>query len=162
MKTFLLLIAALAVVGGLGLLLFSNEAEVITNNEDSGDSSSEVTDRDEEDAAEDKSDLIKVTSPTENETVTSPLTVTGEARGYWYFEASFPLVVTDWDGRIIGEGFAEAQSSWMTEDFVPFIGEVEFTVPPDTAYQRGTLILQKANASGLPENDDAVEISIRF
>ena len=107
-------------------------------------------------------DLIRIDAPTTNATVTSPLTITGAARGPWYFEATFPVVVVDWDGLIIGEGYAEATGNWMTEDYVPFTATVTFTVPADTPYRRGSIILQKANASGLPEHDDAVEMPVRF
>lgn len=109
------------------------------------------------------SDNINLFSPKPGDTVTSSLTIAGEARGPWYFEATFPVVITDWDGRIIGEGYAEAQDDWMTEDFVSFLGEITFDAPPEDAYSRnGTLIIQKANPSGLPENDAAIEIPITF
>ncbi len=109
-----------------------------------------------------KANLVVVTSPIRGALTKSPLTITGLARGYWYFEATFPVVIVDWNGLIIGEGYAEAQSDWMTEDFVPFTATVTFTVPDATPYRRGALILQKSNASGLPENDDALEIPITF
>lgn len=111
---------------------------------------------------EEKRDLIRVTTPQPLATVTTPVQVTGEARGYWFFEASFPIVITDWDGRIIGEGFATADGDWMTESFVPFSGTVEIEIPEGTPYSRGSIILQRANASGLPENDDALEFSIQL
>jgi len=38
-----------------------------------------------------KSDLIVVDEPRPLSVITSPLTVRGQARGTWYFEASFPL-----------------------------------------------------------------------
>lgn len=104
--------------------------------------------------------LIRVSSPRANEAISSPLTVTGEARGTWFFEATFPIVVVDWDGRIIGEGYAQAQSDWMTEAFVPFSGTVIFSHP--SYGERGAVILQKSNPSGLPERDDAIEIPITF
>lgn len=109
-----------------------------------------------------KDELIRVSNPTINATVDSPISVTGEARGYWFFEGSFPLVVVDWNGLIIGQGYATADGEWMTEDFVPFIGTVNFDLPEDTPYKRGALILRKDNPSGLPEFDDALEIPILF
>jgi hypothetical protein len=109
-----------------------------------------------------KADLIQVASPAPLDTVTSPLTLTGVARGYWFFEASFPIVVTDWNGLIIGEGYATAVGDWMTEEFVPFTSTVSFDVPVDTPYKRGTIIFQKDNPSGLPERDDALEIPVQF
>lgn len=92
--------------------------------------------------------------------VSSPLTVRGKARGTWYFEASFPIMIVDWDGKIIGQGIATAQDDWMTEDFVDFEGEITFDQPEYGS--RGALILKKDNPSGLPENDDALEVPIFF
>lgn len=121
---------------------------------------------DQVDHIESKADLIRVTAPMSGEDITSPVTVIGEARGNWFFEGDFPILITDWDGRIIGEHFATAEEDWMTEDFVPFRAEVEFESPYSESdpefMSRGTLILQRSNPSGLPENDDALEIPIRF
>lgn len=111
---------------------------------------------------ESKNDLIKVSSPQAGSRIKSPLKLTGVARGYWFFEASFPIFVTDWNGLIIGEGFATAEGDWMTEEFVSFSAEITFTLPPDTPYRRGTIIFKKDNPSDLPENDDALEIPIVF
>jgi len=113
-----------------------------------------------------KANLITVASPLPLSVVQSPLVITGEARGYWFFEASFPIVITNWDGLIIGEGYATADGEWMTEEFVPFTASINFTNPynegdPDFM-KKGIIILQKDNPSGLPENDDALEFWIRF
>ena len=103
---------------------------------------------------------IVVAIPREKDRVSSPLKVSGIARGGWFFEATAPLILTDWDGRIIAESYIEAQGEWMTDDFIPFSGTIDFTVP--TYGERGTLIFQKANASGLSEHDDAFEVQILF
>ncbi|MFH1769676.1 MAG: Gmad2 immunoglobulin-like domain-containing protein [Parcubacteria group bacterium] len=105
-------------------------------------------------------DLVIIDSPEEDEIISSPLEITGEAVGNWFFEASFPIVLVNWDGLIIGEGLATAQDDWMTEDYVPFTATIEFEVPEFG--DNGTLIFQKDNPSGLPENDDAVEMSVMF
>ena len=107
-----------------------------------------------------KADLIRISTPRPNQTISSPLTITGEARGSWYFEASFPVVLTDWDGRIISQGMAQAKSGWMTTDFVPFEAALTFTVDKNAYSNKGSLILRKDNPSGLPQNDDALEIPI--
>lgn len=109
---------------------------------------------------EQKKDLIQLASPLPQQIISSPLTITGEAKGNWYFEATFPIVLTDWDGKIIAEGYATAQGDWMTTAFVPFTATLEFETPSYGV--RGSLILQKSNASGLPEHDDALEIPVRF
>lgn len=110
-------------------------------------------------------DLITVDSPKPGDTISSTtITVTGKARGTWYFEASFPVVLTDWDGRIIAQGPAQAQSDWMTQDFVPFKITLNFTKPVagDPAANRGFLILKKDNPSGDPARDQSVEIPVFF
>ncbi len=111
-----------------------------------------------------KSDLIVVASPRAGSVISSPLIVEGFARGMWYFEASFPLILTDWDGRIIAEGYATAEGDWMTESFVPFKGTLEFKKPESANgfSNRGSLIFKKDNPSGLPEHDDALEIPVYF
>ncbi len=109
-----------------------------------------------------KTTLIRLDTPRPNQVVESPLSVTGEARGMWYFEDSFPIVVVDWDGRIIGQGIAAAKSDWMTEDFVPFEATITFETDKNAYSNKGALILRKDNPSGLPENDDALEIPVVF
>ncbi len=114
------------------------------------------------DMIESKADLIVVSSPKPNTTVSSPLTITGKARGTWFFEASFPITIVDWDGLIIGEGIATADGEWMTTEFVPFTATISYDLPLNAPYTRGTLILMKDNPSGLPENDDALEIPVNL
>lgn len=108
----------------------------------------------------DITNLIRVSNPIPNQTISSPLTIEGEARGSWFFEASFPVVLTDWDGLIIAEGIATAKSDWMTADFVPFTATLTFKNP--TYKNNGSLILKKDNPSGLPANDNSLEIPIIF
>lgn len=122
----------------------------------------------------DKGVELIVTSPMKDSVVTSPLTITGSAPGFWYFEATFPISLVNWDGLIIAQGYATAQGEWMTEAHVPFTATLEFTdVLPLTEgmedlsqvqdfMKKGALILQRDNPSGLPQNDDAVEFSIRY
>lgn len=112
-------------------------------------------------------DRIKVNSLKPGDFITSPLVLTGEARGMWFFEATFPVALVDWDGRIIAETYAEAQSdpatgeiNWMTENYVPFKATLNFE-KPDYG-ERGAIILQRDNPSGLAEHDAALEIPIRF
>ena len=105
-------------------------------------------------------DLIRVTYPQPNDEVSSPLIATGVARGTWYFEASFPVKLLDADGNEVAAYHAEAQTDWMTTEFVPFKAVIEFEHPPATA--TGTLVLMKDNPSGLPERDDEIRIPVRF
>jgi hypothetical protein len=107
----------------------------------------------------DKTDLIRVSSPTPGSTVSRPLLVYGEARGYWFFEATAPVELLDSNGKVIGNSYITASGDWMTENFVPFTGEIPFMNPGTGS---GTLIIHKSNASGLPEHDDSVSIPVKF
>jgi len=104
-------------------------------------------------------DLIVVDSPRPNETVKSPITITGKARGTWYFEASFLVKIVDANNNVLGQISAQAQGDWMTEDFVPFSTQLEFSAPTTAT---GSLLLNKDNPSGLPENDKQLIIPIKF
>jgi len=106
-----------------------------------------------------KTNLIKIDSPRPNAVVTSPLEVTGQARGNWYFEASFPVKLLDANGVQLTVIPAQAQDEWMTEEFVPFKATLEFLAPPTAT---GILVLEKDNPSGLPENDDSLIVPVRF
>jgi hypothetical protein len=105
------------------------------------------------------SDQIKVTNPMTNQVVGSPLTVEGEARGTWFFEATFPVNLLDAIGDVIASSPANAQGEWMTQDFVSFKAQLIFEKP---ATNTGVLVLKKDNPSGLPENDASIEIPILF
>ncbi len=109
-----------------------------------------------------QNDLISIDAPLQNAVISSPVIITGKARGIWFFEGSFPISIVNWDGLIIGEGIAQAQSEWMTEDFVPFIASITFDFNPETPYNQGAIILKKDNPSGLPEHDNAIEFPILF
>ncbi|MBN2585513.1 hypothetical protein JXA59_02600 [Patescibacteria group bacterium] len=107
-----------------------------------------------------KTDLIQVSNPTPNQTIKSPLAITGQAIGSWYFEASFPTKLFDANNNQLAEGIATAQGDWMTTNFVPFTATLNFSAQP--ANSAGTLILYKDNPSGLPANDDQLTIPVTF
>jgi hypothetical protein len=104
-------------------------------------------------------DKVEVFSLRPGDIIQSPLTIKGRARGYWFFEASFPVRVQDASGTDLGSDIATAQDEWMTEEFVPFTATVEFSEP---AGGFGFVVLQKDNPSGLPEHADEVRVPVRF
>ena len=67
-----------------------------------------------------KNNFVHLETPQLNQLVQSPLIVKGEAKGNWFFEASFPVFLYDLDGKIIARGIATAKGDWMTTEFVPF------------------------------------------
>lgn len=104
-------------------------------------------------------DKIRIDTPRPAQKVKSPLKITGEARGNWFFEAQFSAKMLGEKGEIIGEGIMSADGGWMTEEFVPFAGEIEFDAS-DSA--KGKLILEKANPSGLTENNETLIVPVVF
>ena len=108
---------------------------------------------------QDEEDIV-IFSPQQNQVIDNPLKIEGKAKGFWFFEADFPIVLVNWDGLIIAQGIARAQGEWMTEDFVEFKAIIEFE-KPDYG-KKGTLIFRKDNPSGLPEHDAAFEVLILF
>lgn len=107
----------------------------------------------------DKGVRVEVVRPTSNSTISSPLTISGSVPGSWSFEASFPVVLLDANRKVIAQEPATLNGNWMTEELVPFTATLNF---PDVTTPTGFLVLQKDNASGMPENDDSVEIPIKF
>lgn len=104
-------------------------------------------------------DMVRVSAPLPNLDIRSPYTVEGEAVGTWYFEGSFPVRLYDADDNLLAEGMAEAQGNWMTEDFVPFEATLTFDAPDD---ERGALVLERANPSGLPKNERSYRLPVLF
>lgn len=104
-------------------------------------------------------DEFEVTFPQPGSVIATPLTITGRARGPWYFEGSFPVRLLDSQANVVVETIAQAQGEWMTEDFVPFIAELEFISPDE---REGRLLFENDNPSGLPEHAKRVEIPIQF
>ena len=83
--------------------------------------------------------------------------MTGKAPGNWFFEAQAPAMVQAPDGSKIAQGQMQAQGDWMTTNLVDFKADISI----DQAYSGpATLVLLKDNESGLPQNDDSLEIPI--
>ena len=111
------------------------------------------------DISGDLHNLIKLESPLAGDMVSSPLKITGQARGNWYFEASFPVKLVDDNGILLAQGPAQAQGEWMTSEFVPFEATLEFKIPATSA---GTLMLRNDNPSGDPARDKELRIPVVF
>lgn len=102
---------------------------------------------------------VKVLYPKANENVISPVNVVGEARGSWFFEASFPIRLETNDGKVLANSYVTALSDWMTVNFVPFQGQLSYILTTSTS---GKLILEADNPSGLPENSKQISIPVQI
>lgn len=103
------------------------------------------------------SDLITVDLPYPGAVIGNTFSVTGKARGTWYFEASFPISVVDEKGLVIATSVAQAGSDWMTTEFVPFKASV---TTPENFNGKATLILNNDNPSGIKEKSMSVALPI--
>lgn len=103
------------------------------------------------------SDKIYVTAPLPGAELGKNFKVTGQARGNWYFEASFPIEVLDKNGKQLVIKPVQAQGEWMTTEFVPF--SVDVTIP-GSYVGPATLVLHQDNPSGLPENEASMSFPI--
>ena len=104
-------------------------------------------------------DEIKVYSPKPSDVVTSPLKLTGKARGSWFFEASMPATLRDADKNIIAGATLSAKGEWTTSEFVEFEGEMTFEA---RVADTGFLVFENDNPSGLAENRKSYMIPVRF
>ena len=102
---------------------------------------------------------VEITSPEPGALVTTPLTVSGRAKGGWFFEGSLPVKLLDPSGHVLAEAPGQAQGEWMTSDWVTFEATLTFAVPATTT---GTLVISKDNPSDLPEKDAEFRVSVRL
>jgi hypothetical protein len=101
---------------------------------------------------------VIISQPPENQKVASPFTVSGQAKGNWFFEATLPIKLEDRSGGLIASAQARAQSDWETDKLVPFSATLSFTTTATSGY----LVISKDNPSGLPQNAASVKIPINF
>ena len=106
-----------------------------------------------------KEDLIVVENPKANEAISSPLFISGKARGFWFFEASFPIELVDENNNLISKTIAKAKENWTTENFVPFEANLNFSNPKTN---KGFLIFKKDNPSGIKEYENELRVPVSF
>lgn len=153
MKTkYLFFLAGIIIVGVIGILLYSPPKTRVPQEVP-------TTPTDEQTPPGPENANIHVTAPESGQVITSPLSLQGEAKGNWYFEASFPVKIVDASGMVLAEVPVQAKGDWMTTNFVPFDQTVAFQNPTTAT---GFVIFQKDNPSGLPENEDEIKIPVRF
>ncbi len=98
-----------------------------------------------------QSENIVVAAPLPGKSIRSPLKIRGRARGSWFFEGDFPVILEDRAGTVIASGFVAATDEWMTKEFVPFEGTLESKKP--SGVESGFLVFKKDNPSDCKELD---------
>lgn len=99
---------------------------------------------------------IVVTLPFPGAVTGKEFSVRGKARGYWFFEASFPVAVYDDKGNELAIGLASPEppgTEWMTTEFIDFKADLAV---PQSYIGPAVLVLKKDNPSGDPERDASV------
>jgi hypothetical protein len=109
--------------------------------------------------APDMNDSIRIKSPESSGQIFSPVVIEGQAKGIWFFEASFPVKLVDANEKLLAQGIATAAADWMTTDFVPFRAELKFAAGNN---KTGFIIMEKDNPSGLVENNYSIKIPVTF
>jgi len=93
--------------------------------------------------------------------VTSPVVLSGRARGNWFSEAVAPVTVIDANGKTIGQAQIRATGDWMTTEYVPFTGSVSYTLGSSTT-TTGYLLFMNDNPSGDPARSVSVRVPVNF
>lgn len=161
LKNTLILLVVILIVAAIGLILYLYQAQFFEYIEPVKDPLEEpgIVEREGGDEFIMTNEFVRLWEPLPGQLVSSPLMIRGEARGTWFFEASFPVRLEGQDGQVLAEGYVSTQNDWMTEDFIYFEGRLDFEIPADKI---GTLVLIKDNPSGLPEYDDELRVALDF
>ncbi|KKP79922.1 MAG: hypothetical protein A2271_02650 [Candidatus Moranbacteria bacterium RIFOXYA12_FULL_35_19] len=107
---------------------------------------------------------IIITSLKPNDEIASPVLILGSAVGGWFFEGDFPGEVYDDNDKKLGSHFCSFISksendTWMTEDFVDFRCEINFSEPKT---EKGYLLFKKDNPSDMRELDEEFKLPVKF
>ena len=103
------------------------------------------------------SDDITPEFPLPSTVVGKQFKVSGKARGYWFFEASFPIQVLDKNEKVLVTSIAKADGDWMTTEFVNFSADISI---PNNYTGSATLILNKDNPSDMQDKDALISFPV--
>lgn len=102
------------------------------------------------------------------EDISTPLILTWKAPRNWFFEGVFPISIVTTQWETIKDWYATwdwmqgvdsgEEISW--DDMIEFSATIDYEVPAETT--QGKLQFRADNPSGMPENDDSVEVMIMF
>jgi hypothetical protein len=83
-------------------------------------------------------------------------TLKGHITGSWYFEGSFPVKLLDENGNVVSTLVAQSSGNWMTSNQVNF--SAVLTCETGNCPEKGTIVLEKDDPSGLAANADKISI----
>jgi hypothetical protein len=174
-KPLLSLILAVLIIGG-GILIYQNHtsnspytnAPVTTNTAGNGSTPVVTTpvDTTSTNGTAVATNDIKISTPRSGQLVASPLSVSGQARGSWFFEASAPVYLEDASGKKIAQGTIHATGDWMTTNFVPFTGTLTWSASSTATSTgnllKGSVIFMNDNPSGDPSLQKTVSVPVVY
>ena len=108
---------------------------------------------------------ITYITPEENEAISFPLIIKGEAKGTWFFEASFPVEILNDKQELVTTGIAQGESDWMTTEFVPWtitFAERPEKLEPVSSSPNAYIKFKNDNPSGDPIRDKSFILPIRL
>ena len=97
-------------------------------------------------------EFIQVDDLTANDTIYSPATIKGYARGIWFSEGRFTVILKDKNHKTISQSPAFAIEEWQTTGLVPF--ETKIAFDPSHSGQ-GYLLFHKEYPSGKAADERA-------
>ena len=93
-------------------------------------------------------EIVYIANPGHNSSISTPLTVTGAARGYWYSSTgTFPVILANANGVIIAKGTAQALTTTATNDLVTYTANLIYSFQPSNS--QGTLIIKSGGAKDM-------------
>ncbi len=105
-------------------------------------------------------DLL-VFQPQAQQKILPPLTITGQARGYWFYNNEFPVIVYDSTDTAIAYGVAKTTADTNTKEFLPFTAVIEeYTFLP--AKKRGYILFQRSTGDIQQGRQNTARVPIQF
>lgn len=107
-----------------------------------------------------ENDDLKLDTFKENDLLNNKEIIKGKMKGNYFFEGTFPIIVEDLNGNVLGQTTTKITPGWETEDFVKF--ETEEIIFDNKNKKEGYLIFKNDNPSGLPEYEKTIKIKVKF
>ncbi len=105
------------------------------------------TNNEQQESGSDTNEII-ITKPQPDSEISSPLEITGQAKGSWFFEAVIEVELQK-TGETLARTVGKAKGNWMTDDYVDFSATLIF--PEVTETGRAELRFSNSNPSGKEE-----------
>lgn len=172
-EKFSLIVIVIVIIFALGMKIYQsvqnskdNGKLVITNPDAAVIKNSQLNTENEIKESQVENDIslnpdVIISQPLANENFSSPFAVSGKIKGFWFFEGTCPLKIIDEKDKVLGTGVAKALEDALTEEYVPFVGFIDFLPEekPTTAV-KGFLVVTNDNPSGLIENELSIKVPI--